>query len=122
MAYTKQTWEIGETLSASKFNNLEAGVGTDLFLVTFDYDCSTNTLSCDSSFSEAESAILAGIPVLCNVRRFNISDEEFTKTIGGTYLVLYNGTNHIFEIEVPYNQFYWYSTGISFNDPYNLPV
>ena len=42
--------------------------------------------------------------------------------IGGTYLVLYNGTNHIFEIKVLYNQFYWYSTGISFEDPYNLPV
>lgn len=87
MSYTKQTWNIGETLSADKLNHLENGVENKFMVVVFEHNIINDTITASESFNDAKTAILNGIPVFCNIHAFNDSNE--TDVIEGPYLIAY---------------------------------
>lgn len=65
MAYTKQTWAVGDTISAQKLNNIENGIeeaanSGGAFYVTFTTIGSGNTYSCNKTPTEIKAAIDAG--------------------------------------------------------------
>lgn len=80
MAYVKQTWSNGETLSASKLEHLREGIyKSNILYVTIaaDYDdaTDTNTYYSDVDYEEVKSSILAG--------RLVVFKEEYPGVIYG---------------------------------------
>lgn len=58
MAYTKQTWATGDTITAQKLNHMEDGIGgavpltPDTLIVTFTFDEENLVYISDTSFSD----------------------------------------------------------------------
>lgn len=55
MAYSKQTWQSGDTITAAKLNHMEdgiAGAGLETFEVNFSVDVDTLAVSADKTFAQ----------------------------------------------------------------------
>lgn len=77
MAYEKQTWNCGDTITADKLNHIEDGIadasgggGSDIFTVnlTIDPESPSQSPTVDKTFAEIKSAILSGKNVLANIK------------------------------------------------------
>ena len=65
MAYTKQTWNTGETITADKLNHMEDGIAssggdTDTFKITEIINQQTGKPSLNKTYSEIIEAIESG--------------------------------------------------------------
>lgn len=61
MAYTKQTWQNGDTITAEKLNHMEDGIGAPipggcLYITVTDIDSGNNTATLDKTFEEINNA------------------------------------------------------------------
>ena len=68
MAYTKQTWQTGEVITADKLNYMEDGIAEspNITVVHFiiDYEQSPVAVTADKTFSELKTAIENGVVIL----------------------------------------------------------
>lgn len=111
MAYTKQTWNIGETLSAEKFNHLENGVPTHFLMVTFEEDGTSGVVTCSDSYTEAKTAMDNGIPVLCNIHIFN-QPYNNPNEIKGSFLMDYSASMDCLKPTIStVREYRWYPDG-----------
>lgn len=110
MAYVKQTWNSGETLSAEKFNHIEAGVNSNYILVTIDYDEGNGIASSNVSFAEAKAAFLSGISLLFNIHITN-SVRYLREVIIGTFTSQYISYTQDFKIHSDYFTKSWSAEG-----------
>lgn len=65
MAYTKQTWTSGETVTSAKLNHMEDGIaeggsGGGVFVVNFTYDEQTQKYTADKTLQEIGTAAMSG--------------------------------------------------------------
>lgn len=96
MAYTKQTWETGDTIIADKLNHMEDGIaeggsGGETFVVNFTYDDQTNKYTADKTFQEIETAAIS-IPVIGHI--------EYPDTPGVTYILGMSGSMQFYDVYV----------------------
>lgn len=61
MAYEKQTWQTGETITAQKLNHMEDGIASggssDLFIISATQDPISEDITLDKTFAEINTAI-----------------------------------------------------------------
>lgn len=99
MAYTKQTWATGDTITADKLNHLEDGVAGagGVMVVGATFDESTNKTTLDHTWQEINAALSAGIPCfshdvsvegessLCPIIRTNSASTAYSVQIIDQY-------------------------------------
>ena len=80
MAYERQTWECGETITAEKLNHMEEGIssasggGTPLLAtITIGEELE---LSIDKTYEEMVNALINGNPINVVLRRVTLYGEE----------------------------------------------
>ena len=61
MAYEKQAWATGDTITAEKLNHMEDGIaaGGGRLLVKFTFDVENETYICNKTFAEVYAAVQA---------------------------------------------------------------
>ena len=101
MAYSKQTWATGDTITAEKLNHMEDGIGSsDLFILTFTITAGNDGLeaTCDKTFSELAAAIEEEKTILGYFTHF--TGDEFTPFSQLSYDDTYGGefTNYFLEL------------------------
>ena len=61
MSYEKTIWEIGDTITAEKLNNIEGGIDevfeNEIFVIRVSYNIINETATVDKTFSEIVSAV-----------------------------------------------------------------
>lgn len=65
MSYTKQTWAVGDTITAAKLNHIEDGVAegwNGAFYVTFTYN--NDNISCDKTGADIQNALATNKTVI----------------------------------------------------------
>ena len=80
MAYERQTWECGETITAEKLNHMEEGIssasgGGTALLATITIG-EESELSIDKTYEEMANALINGNPINVVLRRVEFEDEE----------------------------------------------
>lgn len=81
MSYEKTNWQVGDTITAEKLNNIEGGIkaneeaisqgGTSLMTVTYTYDSETALYTTQATFGEVLEAFENGVTVM-----FTTSEED----------------------------------------------
>lgn len=93
MAYTKQTWNNGDIITADKLNHIEDGVEKNLepLIVNCSDDGNSNTVF-DKTFAEVRDAYFSGRAVLCGGSGVN---SAFYSVMG-----FYAGSDNAYQITV----------------------
>lgn len=92
MAYEKQTWVTGETITAQKLNHMEDGIANcGLFVVTITYDDELQSYSCDKTNEEIYNAWVSGANVVATSAEGGaipiIGADESAATFNKCYVV-----------------------------------
>lgn len=104
MAYEKQEWKTGDTITAEKMNHIEDGVANStggLFIIhATDYDSDENTWSkTDKTFDEIYAAAMAGLDPVIYCVDYGIEKvyrlmEAYNTRLRFIYVFNYNGTTN----------------------------
>lgn len=109
MAYEKQTWQCGDTITADKMNHIEDGIAN----VDVGYSCTEEwvTLTDESVTTEAgnvtnEGDFIYDTPITADTVKVAFNGVEYTcqRMIEGDYGAPYNGSTETFDwSEYPFN-------------------
>lgn len=83
MAYTKQTWQTGEVITAEKLNHMENGIGSCVMTVNATTENDVTTL--DKTWQEIHDAIAAGkLVIIPIIGATNAEMEIITSAVSDT--------------------------------------
>ena len=100
MSYTPNTWTTGDTITATKLNNIEQGIanagGGGAMIVTSTYDGDTDKWVLDKTAQEIYDAFMGGTPVYIKVQYGTTSDYSGNVFMCPlVWIANYNYTNDI---------------------------
>lgn len=80
MSYTKNTWVTGDTITATKLNNMENGIANagSALICTSSYSSSAGGDVLDKTAQEIYEALLSGTPAYIKLQYGSISDYTMT--------------------------------------------
>lgn len=113
MAYVKQTWETGQTITADKLNHIEDGVANSGgFLITANYDADLNKTILDKTWKEIKDMMGAGVACVIfepyDESEFNwYTIRQLTANNGSFSLLIANDTDYYAATENDYPAHSW---------------
>lgn len=78
MAYSKQTWATGDTITAAKLNHMEDGIANNgEFRITFNVAQTESGYACDKTYAEVVEAYQNGMTLVVYVEPAGVEDTVY---------------------------------------------
>ena len=100
MSYTKNTWATGDTITATKLNNMEDGIANagSVLICNTSYSSSAGVYVLDKTAQEIYEALLSGTPAYIKNQYGSISDYTMTLYLAPIIKIYTYDNNNVIRI------------------------